>query len=610
MYQPPGSTENEMSLTMQLLKLRGEISDLDISEGRLSIQESQLQVLIAQYEGYMQGALASGSASLISQARERLAAYQKQLAEIQTQLGQIRAQKEALIQQRELVLSRLQVVRATAPGSGFSPAYGGTAAPPWQPTRPRRRWGKMIFWLSLLVVLVVVLLIGRSIYPSVISSIGNTPANEVDPSFYTASGTAPSDSECLSQFNQPCYSPEDIQQAFRFNPLYEEGYTGKGQTIVIIGAGYTTTLQADLHTFDQAWGLPDPKLTILHPDGPTVPYQCGTHDGLQGENTLDVEWAHAIAPDANITLIIGSNDSGGPPQNNCAPVTMVDDVNYAVDHQLGQVISISYGGSELGSSSDSPQDKNAEKQYFLDSDSVFRRATQAGITIVVAAGDDGATNPNGSSRNAVWQQPNVSWPTSDPYVLAVGGTTLTVDPGTSTYGREVVWNQPGQAATGGGLSVIYPEPDYQKLVPNQNLFQNRRGVPDVAFPAEDFMLYGSFFPGQVPNDPQWKHWGIIGGTSVSAPAWAGLIAIADQMRGSPLGQIQPALYSLGGKDMHDITQGNNTFENVQGYQAQEGYDLATGWGTPIANTFVPALVQAVDQAGNQAGGFMSGRHIP
>src|SRR5579885_3824407 len=136
MYQPPESPENELSLTMQLLKLRGEISDLDISEGRLCIQESQLQVMIAQYEGYMQEALASGSASLIAQARERLAACQRRLAEIQTQLGQIRAQKEALIQQREIVLSRLQVVRATAPGSGFGPAYGGTAAPPWQTARP------------------------------------------------------------------------------------------------------------------------------------------------------------------------------------------------------------------------------------------------------------------------------------------------------------------------------------------------------------------------------------------------------------------------------------------------------------------------------------------
>jgi subtilase family serine protease len=429
----------------------------------------------------------------------------------------------------------------------------------------------------------------------VLSAINKNPANEADPSFYIASGTAPSNSECLSEFNQACYSPEDIQQAFRFNPLYKQGYTGKGQTIVIIGAGYTTTLEADLHTFDQAWGLPDPKLTILHPDGPTVPYQCGTTDGLQGENTLDVEWAHAIAPAANITLIIGSNDSGGALQDNCAPFSLVEDVNYAVDQQLGQVISISYGGSELGSRSDTPQDKNAEKQFYLYGESIFQRATQAGITIVVATGDDGATNPDGGGRNSEWQQPNVSWPASDPYILAVGGTKLTVDPGSSVYDKEVVWNERGNAATGGGLSAVYPEPAYQKIVPNQKLFQGQRGIPDVAFPAESFMVYGSFFPGQVRNDAQWRHWGIVGGTSASAPCWAGLIAIADQMRGAPLGQIQPALYMLAGKDMHDITEGNNTFAGVQGYMAQEGYDLVSGWGTPIANSFVPDLVQAVKQ---------------
>ena len=364
---------------------------------------------------------------------------------------------------------------------------------------------------------------------------------------------------------------------------------------MIIDVGYTTTLQSDLQTFDRAWGLPDPRLTILHPDGPTVPYQCGKDDGLQGETTLDVEWAHAIAPGAAITVIIGSNDSGQGLQDNCGPVSLEDDVNYAINSHLGQVISISYGASELGSTTDTPDDKAALRQYFQAGDAIFQQAAQAGITVVASSGDDGATNPDGNIGSVELKQPNVGWPASDPYVLAVGGTTLTVDPQDSTYGDEIAWND-SVGASGGGLSAIYPEPAYQTRVPNQKLLQGKRGVPDVAFPAEDYLVYGSFFPGQVANDPQWMHWGIVGGTSASAPAWAGLIAIADQMRGQPLGQIQPALYRLGGKDMHDVTEGDNTFGGVKGYPAQPGYDLATGWGSPIANSFIPDLIQAADQS--------------
>lgn len=128
-------------------------------------------------------------------------------------------------------------------------------------------------------------------------------------------------------------------------------------------------------------------------------------------------------------------------------------------------------------------------------------------------------------------------------------------------------------------------------------------MPDVAFPSDvNYLLYESNDPSTI-DVSKWPHWNLIGGTSASSPCWAGIIAIADQIstqqNGGPLGYIQPGLYSLQGKDFHDITQGDNNFAKVTGYQAGTGYDLVTGWGTPMADQLVPALIQAVQQVGNQ-----------
>src|SRR5262249_54508598 len=154
-------------------------------------------------------------------------------------------------------------------------------------------------------------------------------------------------------------------------------------------------------------------------------------------------------------------------------------------------------------------------------------------------------------------------------------------------GSETAWND-GQVqeggATGGGLSSLFPEPAYQIQVPQQERFHHKRAIPDVAFPAApNYVLYGSYTPGMGRLQSRWTYWHVVGGNSASTPCWAGVIAIANQVRGRPLGLIQPALYRLQGKGMHDITQGNNTFARVQGYQAQFGYDFVTGWGTPIAD---------------------------
>lgn len=506
----------------------------------------------------------------------------------------------------------------THPSYGPPNAYGGPGTPPWSPP-PRQTKDRSKLWIGLSTLLVLLLTISLGMVrvlslsrspapgvaiasPPVAPTATHYPPPKPQTHPFQPDGSGPNSSDCLRYLRHACYSPEQIHQAFGLNALYRPGYDGTGQTIVIIGAGHSSSIQSDLTHFDQTWGLPDPpNFQILQPHGPPANYTCpDDEDDLLFENTLDVEWAHAIAPGANITLLIWRNHgSGTSPEDNCGLYDIPGAVQYAVEHQLGQIVTISYGGSELGIAGETQRDQERDRQEYQWAHTIFQEAAQRGVTVLAAAGDDGATNPNGDPRtNGYWRTPNISWPASDPYVLAVGGTQLQIQDASGTYGSERVWNEADFGATGGGLSAVFPEPDYQKHLPNQGLFQGKRGIPDLSFPADNFVLYGSFFSGSLSHiKPQWRHWGIVGGTSISTPCWAGLIAIANQMHsGEPLGFLHPALYSLHGKGLHDITAGTNSFAGVQGYSAQHGYDLATGWGTPIANQLLPALLDAVDNA--------------
>ncbi|HEX6778979.1 MAG TPA: S53 family peptidase [Ktedonobacterales bacterium] len=381
-----------------------------------------------------------------------------------------------------------------------------------------------------------------------------------------------------------CLSPEQVQTFYNLNSLYNKGYTGRGQTIVIIDSFGSPTIQRDLKVFDQTFGLPDPpSFKVLAPLG-AINFNDPQASGWAGEATLDVEWAHAIAPGASIVLLE-------------SPVAETEGVQgfpqfeqlstYALDNHLGQIISQSYGASEPTLVGDVCNENLGSGESLLQNydQTVYQRAEQAKVTVLASSGDAGATNEDCTSSSN-YSYRNAGWPASDPLVTAVGGTKLTLKNNAGVYGSEKVWNEDG-GASGGGTSQFYAEPDWQKNLPNQSLLKGKRGLPDVSWGAAvNFALYSSF-------DSANTGWSAIGGTSASAPQWAGLVAIANQMAGKPLGFLNPALYKLAGKGFHDITSGDNSLDNVDGFQASQGWDMATGWGTPDAAVLLPQLIQAV-----------------
>lgn len=620
---PPGPDDREQAILRELQSLQQALSHLVDVERRLQGEQQAIHQAINAASRQAYQAQQANQPDQLTSAMDQRARAMAAGASLEDQLQRISARKQdiATHQQRlqaELVSLqssqrladlRLQGLLAAAPAPApaytSTPAYAPGPAAPGLPRSIQRRTGRRraVWLLGLTAVLLVLSSLGLVWYLKQSSPVQSTltpiKLSTDNQPFYQATGNLPTDQYCLSHLHVSCLSPEAIQQAFRLNPLYRSGIDGKDQTIVLLGAGHTTTLQADVHHFDQTWGLPDPSLTIKQTHGPPAPYTCpGGVDLLEGESTLDVEWSHAIAPGAKIVLLIGSNQVGLQPRENCSgDLTLLQDVNDAINQHLGQIISMSLGGSELGFDTDTAADAANRQEYFDQGDEVFQQAVTDHVTVIASAGDDGVTNPDDPNNPAsYWNKPNVSWPASDPNVLAVGGTLLSLD-ASNDYQSEVVWNDQ-LGATGGGRSAISAEPDYQKHVPDQSLFHDDRGVPDVAFPADGFLVYdssGGAGLGQVNSE--WNHWQVVGGTSASAPSWAGFMALANQLRGQPLGFIQPLLYALQGKGMHDVTSGNNSLHSVTGFSAQKGFDLVSGWGTPIADQFIPDLVEASLQGG-------------
>ncbi|GAA2160867.1 hypothetical protein FHX52_3197 [Humibacillus xanthopallidus] len=449
----------------------------------------------------------------------------------------------------------------------------------------------------------------------------------------TASTTPPTAAQCYSA-GRRCFTPTSTRAAYNVQSLIDSHLDGRGMTIAIVDSHGSDTMAHDLHVYDQAFGLPAmcgeesvsctagmPTFSELHLQGSPAtkaPPPTSKSPGLQDKSawalevSLDVESAHSMAPGANILLVTTPNSETlgvqGFPQ-------MMAAEQYVVDHHLANVISQSFASAE---------DAFGSTQSLLNLRHAFVSAAQNGVTVLGSSGDGGTANTMKqpvSTGGALIPYPTVEWPASDPLVTGVGGTYLCTD-AEATAGRVVDSIHPpakcqanpqaaevGWTFSGGGFSRIFDRPDYQSTLPaGSTPIGSKRGVPDIGLQASagtGALIYVSLPPdgtsglicGGAPCSTGWYD---VGGTSLSCPEWAGLVAIADQINGGGLGLINPGLYRIGANatryaaDFHDVTLGNNTADpSVAGYPATSGWDPVTGLGTPNAAVLLPDLVQAV-----------------
>jgi subtilase family serine protease len=382
---------------------------------------------------------------------------------------------------------------------------------------------------------------------------------------------------CTPLFGTPftisCYDPKEIREAYNVPSSLD----GTGQTIVIVDAYGDPQIESDLALFDSVFHLPaPPSFTIYHG---SATQKAGIHGAADwaGETALDVEWAHAIAPNAKLVLIEAPSSSGNA-------INTVE--RQIIPKYPGAIVSQSFGLQEsaIKGNGNNTQVQQAHRNYEL-----FQ---SLGDTIIASAGDFGASNETNVN--------SPQYPASDPLVTSIGGTEgnpypLGLCPSASVaeaqadichYHGEQTWNEPDIAsvpvATGGAPSLFWATPGYQQGVTGLDT----RAVPDVAYNAAInggvlVALEGSIF--------------LFGGTSCGSPQWAGIFALVNEARGqggkAGIGVPNTALYDIYkssryGSDFHDITVGNNTLAGapLPGFSAGTGYDLTTGIGTPnVAN---------------------------
>jgi subtilase family serine protease len=376
------------------------------------------------------------------------------------------------------------------------------------------------------------------------------------------------------QLQLRCYGPDQIRAAYDIQPVIDSGITGAGRTIVIIDAFSSPTIASDLAAFDAVWGLPaPPSFKIVAPDGLT-PFDATDPNQLNwsSEISLDVQWAHAIAPGAAIVLVLAKSH---------VDADMLKVTRWAIDHNVGDVISQSFGEAE----------QCADRQLIRGEHDAFEKAREKGMTVFASSGDQGAAQPTCDGSSFVQ---SASTPASDPLVTAVGGTHLNADFATGAYVSETTWSSPA-GATGGGFSSLFRRPGFQAgLQPDRK----HRGVPDVALNGDmqgGVVAAWSVLCGSVLNcGPTNTGFFVFGGTSAGTPQWAGIAALGNQMKGHRLGDLNPGLYRIarsqqGGSAFRDVITGTNAFLTFTGFAAGPGWDAVTGLGTPRAATLLSLL---------------------
>jgi subtilase family serine protease len=446
----------------------------------------------------------------------------------------------------------------------------------------------------------------------------------------------PTTADCEKDYGIACYQAFQLRQAYNLAPLAAKGIEGQGQTIVIVDAFGSPSIAADLQTFDSQMNLPNPpSFKVITPEGPitttaknctstyspTGPDLCSDYYGWTDETSLDVEWSHAMAPKANILLVetpmTETEGVYGLPQ-------LVAAENYVIDHHLGDVITQSFGANE--STFTSPAQIYSLRSAYLN-------AARHGVTVLASSGDDGSTdqvcdpasgcaNPN--DVTCCQSSPAIDWPASDPLVTGVGGTQLQLNAAGGRTAPDSVWHDLSSTvgvkgpvytwgSSGGGLSTVFSRPQFQNGV--AGTVGDSRGTPDIAMSAA---VNGAvdFYD---TSDPSVAGWAIVGGTSEASPLFSGVVALADQVAGHSLGDLNPALYALAQSGAADgivpISAGSNSYTyckaadvssstsscalssdlvTVPGFSANGSYNDATGLGTVDAALFVPALARRAD----------------
>jgi subtilase family serine protease len=391
-----------------------------------------------------------------------------------------------------------------------------------------------------------------------------------------------------------CYTPQQLQVAYGVRPLLDRGIDGRGETIVFpelaesrLDPPDVTDLRQDMAAFDAMFRLPAARMRVV-----TTLADARSPWLAFGEEVLDVEVAHALAPGASLVILL-------------LPSTSLDNTGHSVAAAVaalrlgaatGGVISVSAAGQVGG-------EHCVTRAQAQQVHAALQAAESRHATVVAASGDIGAVAEPCDVYAALAGTASftpvkeVTLLAADPLVLGVGGTTLTASHATGAWQGEIAWGLPYSSganfqASGGGFSRLFARPGYQDGVPGAGA---TRGVPDVAADAS-----GHTGMTILLRNGGWSMLRDAGGTSASAPAWAAVIALADQYAGRPLGFVNPAVYQIARgpayrQAFHDVTTGNNTVrfppQTITGYRAAPGWDPVTGWGSPDAQVLVPLLAR-------------------
>jgi subtilase family serine protease len=484
--------------------------------------------------------------------------------------------------------------------------------------------------------------------------------------------TPPTEAAC-NAVGRRCFNPTAMANSYNYAVLHDAGHMGQGKTIAIFDSFGADTIRQDLGAFNTAFQLPhlcgetgpsnpsancssstSPRFDIICPQGcppPKPPPVTGNSNSqstksypgstyLEAHNlwdlevALDVEWAHATAPLANIMLVTTPTAETLGVQGF---QQMMNSEQYVIDNHMADVITQSFGAGE-GSFHNGTAAIKQLRQAFVD-------AQNHNVTVFASSGDGGTTNPYKEpvKNPATIPYPSVIWPASDPLVTSVGGTYLctnaddgmAVDPvsppaNCQSGANPLAQREIGWIDAGGGYSILFGRPDWQVFpagssytgtspgAPGPN--SDMRGVPDVAYQASSrtgvlVRLTEPYPPGTNntcgganPCDPGWY---VVGGTSAGSPQWAGILAMADEMAGRDLGFINPTLYTLAqtgesgapgepaAGDFYDVWYsdppnniGCNQTSSIPGYCDSKGWDAVTGLGSPDVAKLIPDLIAA------------------